>query len=344
MRLGTRLVVVVLLLSMIAAPTVAYHQGPPLVDNNGNPTAIYGCTCHGVGGPLNGQPSDRAVVSVSGVPIQYEIDVAYELTIKVQDANTLAGESGNVAGGFLMSSGDVGTFTWTEEYDIRPASGTTDEDSTDRSTSNNISQSDTDADGQWVVTWTAPSEDAGAVVFYVAGNSVDDSGGADEGDYWNILSFSINPPGTVSNANGDDLTTRTVSVGTYENLFVAEVSEDQIEHERQMALSADVFLKGNIYYWSSLLFLIVGAVLQREVTERKRGEGPSYLARELAYPQILRRGIVAIVLFYIGVTVKADGGDVILWGVAFFCSAWAAYGVYRTWLAMNSEPTPDDVM
>ena len=148
----------------------------------------------------------------------------------------------------------------------------------------------------------------------------------------------------MSNANGDDLSTRTVSVGTYENLFVAEVSEDQIEHERQMALSADVFLKGNIYYWSSLLFLIVGAVLQREVTERKRGEGPSYLARELAYPQILRRGIVAIVLFYIGVTVKADGGDVILWGVAFFCSAWAAYGVYRTWLAMNSEPTPDDVM
>ena len=80
MRLGTRLVVVILLLSMIAAPTVAYHQGPPLVENNGNPTAIYGCTCHGVGGPLNGQPSDRAVVSVSGVPIQYEIDVAYELT------------------------------------------------------------------------------------------------------------------------------------------------------------------------------------------------------------------------------------------------------------------------
>ena len=87
------------------------------------------------------------------------------MTIKVQDANTLAGESGNVAGGFLMSSGDVGTFTWTEDYDIRPAVGTTDEESTARSTSNNISQSDTDEDGEWVVTWTSPSVDDGAVVF-----------------------------------------------------------------------------------------------------------------------------------------------------------------------------------
>ena len=344
MRLGTRLVVVILLLSMVAVPTVAYHQGPPLVDNNGNPTGIYGCTCHGVGGPLNGQPSDRAIVSVSGVPIQYEIDTPYEMTIKVQDANTLAGESGNVAGGFLMSSGDVGTFTWTEDYDIRPAVGTTDEESTARSTSNNISQSDTDEDGEWVVTWTSPSVDDGAVVFYVVGNSINDNGQADEGDYWNVLSFSINPPGTITNADGDDLSTRTVSVGTYENLFVAEITDDQIEQERQLALSADVFLKGNIYYWSSLLFLIVGAVLQREITERKRGERPSYLARELAYPQILRRGIAAAILFYIGVIVKADGGDAPLWSVAFFCSAWAGYGVYRTLLAMNTEPTPDDMM
>ena len=30
MRLGTRLVVVILLLSMVAVPTVAYHQGPLL--------------------------------------------------------------------------------------------------------------------------------------------------------------------------------------------------------------------------------------------------------------------------------------------------------------------------
>ena len=102
------------------------------------------------------------------------------MTIKVQDANTLAGESGNVAGGFLMSSGDVGTFTWTEDYDIRPAVGTTDEESTARSTSNNISQSDTDEDGEWVVTWTSPSVDDGAVVFYVVGNSINDNGQADE--------------------------------------------------------------------------------------------------------------------------------------------------------------------
>jgi len=344
-RTVVRILVLGFLLSILATPSVAYHLGPPSVDNNDNPTAIYGCTCHGVGGPLNGQPSDRAIVSVSGVPIQYDVDVTYNFTILVQDANTLAGESGNVAGGFLMSSGDVGLFTWGENEDIRPALDSPDQDSTERSTVYNISQSDVDDDGQWNIQWTAPSNDLGPIVFLVAGNSINDNDQADEGDYWNVLSFSINPPGTVTNGDdGESLVTRTVSVGTYQNLFVAEITDDQIEHERQVALSADIFLKGNIYYWTSLVLLILGAVVQREVMERKRGDSPAYLASELAYPQMLRFSIVAIVLFYFGVTMKADESSTVLWASSFFCSAWASYGVYRTWLAMNTEPSPDDLM
>ena len=344
-RTFVRILVLGFLLSILATPSVAYHLGPPSVDNNENPTAIYGCTCHGVGGPLNGQPSDRAIVSVSGVPIQYDIDVTYNFTILVQDANTLAGESGNVAGGFLMSSGDIGIFSWDENEDIRAAVGTPDEDSTERSTSYNISQSDVDDDGQWKIQWTAPSSDVGTVVFHVAGNSINDNDQADEGDYWNVLSFSINAPGTVSNADDiDSLVTRTVSVGTYQNLFVAEITDEQIEQERQVALSSDIFLKGNIYYWTSLVMLILGAVVQREVIERKRGERPPYMASELAYPQMIRFSIIAIVLFYFGVSLKADASSTVLWATSFFCSLWASYGVYRTWLAMNTEPSPDDLM
>ena len=97
-RTFVRLTVLIFLFSILATPSVAYHLGPPLEDNNGNPVATACCTCHGVGGPLNGQPSDRAIVSVSGVPIQYDVAVTYNFTILVQDANTLAGESGNIAG------------------------------------------------------------------------------------------------------------------------------------------------------------------------------------------------------------------------------------------------------
>ncbi|HJM66398.1 MAG TPA: choice-of-anchor V domain-containing protein [Candidatus Thalassarchaeaceae archaeon] len=339
-----RIIVLGFLFSILASPTVAYHLGPP-EDNNGKATAVYGCTCHGVGGPLNGQPSDRAIVSVSGVPIQYETNTSYDLVIKVQDSNTLAGESGNVAGGFLMSSGDIGLFSWNESEDIRPAVGTPDQDSTTTSTIHNISQSDVDNDGVWNIVWSSPTDDVGGVVFHVAGNSINDNDQADDGDFWNVLSFSINPPGTITNSgDSESLATRTVSVGTYQNLFVAEITEEQLEEEMQLELSSEVFMKGNIYYWSSLIMLILGAVIQREVMERKRGESPEFLASELAYPQMLKFSTVAALLFYLGVMMKSNDSSIVIWGSSLFCSLWASYGVYRTWLAMNSEPTPDDIM
>ena len=78
--------------------------------------------------------------------------------------------------------------------------------------------------------------------------------------------------------------------------------------------------------------------------DRKRGERPEYLASELAYPQMLKYGIVAALLFYLGVMMKSNESSTMIWGTSFFCSLWASYGVYRSWMAMNTEPTPDDVM
>ena len=121
----------------------------------------YGCSCHN-----NGAPSDRAVVMVTGVPLVYEPSQQYQLTIKVADSLTLSGGEGNVQAGFLMSTDAIGNFSWDESEDIRYADGRQDD----------ISHSEPDLDGTWLVNWQAPSEDVGPIQFWLVGNSVDGGG------------------------------------------------------------------------------------------------------------------------------------------------------------------------
>ena len=117
------------------------------------------------------------------------------------------------------------------------------------------------------------------------------------------------------------------------------------EKERQKNLSDRVFESGNLFYWTSLTALIVGAVFQREIMERRYGSGPEYLATELAYPQGIRRGLLAALAFFFAINWTANGGqhDFII-GCAWFIAAWASYGVYRTVRSAKAEPTVHDVM
>ena len=117
------------------------------------------------------------------------------------------------------------------------------------------------------------------------------------------------------------------------------------EKERQRHLSDAVFESGNLFYWTSLTALIVGAVLQREILERRHNTGPEYLAMELAYPQGIRRGFISLVAFFLAITWTADGGqhDFII-GCTWFIGFWAMYGVYRTVRSAKTEPTVHDVM
>ena len=46
--------------------------------------------------------------------------------------------------------------------------------------------------------------------------------GANEGDNWNLLSFFISSPDTMTNDDEENLALRTISVGDFESLFVAE--------------------------------------------------------------------------------------------------------------------------
>ena len=335
----SRAFICLILVAAVSIPALGMSNGPGAYNSNDELTVKYGCSCHN-----NGASSERAVVMVTGVPLMYEPSESYQLTIRVADSLTLSGGEGNTQAGFLISSDSIGNFTWQDDQDIRYAEGRADD----------VSHSDTDLDGSWVLTWTAPDDDMGIVQFWIAGNSVDGGGIPDEMDYWNVLSFSINPPGTITtDESGSTLETRTISVGTYDSLFLLEVSEEQLEMERQDAISHRVFSQGNLFYWTSLTALIVGAVVQKEILERRYDDGPEFLASELAYPEGIRRALGCLLSFYLGVRWASSDSPIIFQGVdftdfatgtAFFVSAWAAYGVYRTVLAARTLPDAKDVL
>ena len=323
------------LLLMLVGSALAYSAGPPESNAAGDSTATYGCTCHGAGAPPVGTPSTEVVVSISGVPHSYDNGTAYNFTIKVQ-------HSSNTDGGFLLSSGGVGTFSWLEDAGIRPADGS-DEPTSATSTSANISHSETGNPAEWTFIWTAPSTDEGPVSFWLAGNSVDGGGANDDSDHWNLLSFVVNEPGATDAQSEQGLSTRVISVGDYDSLFVSEEDPEQLERERQAELADGVFSTGNTLYFTSLLALIIGAVFQREFLERKRGEGPPWLPKELAYPQGLRRGITAALFFLLGLYWMSNDEPTYMTGPAIFVGFWAAYGVYRTARATRQQPTEPEI-
>ena len=335
----SRLAGCLLVVLAFSLQSIAMSGGPSALNSNDDLTVKYGCTCHN-----SGAPSDRAVVMITGVPLMYEPSQQYTFTISVADSLTLSGGDGNTAAGFILSSDAVGNLSWDDSQEIRYADGRPDD----------ASHSEPKSDGIWTLVWTAPNEDSGSVQFWLVGNSVDGAGIPDDMDYWNLLSFSINPPGTVAaNESASTLDTRTISVGTYDSLFLIEESPEQIEQEKQDAISKRVFSQGNLLYWTSLVALIVGAVVQKEILERRYDDGPEFLSSELAYPQGVRRSIAAILTFYLGVTWASSGDPMTFQGVdfsdfaigtAFFISAWAAYGVYRTVLAARQEPQVKDML
>ena len=97
---------ILLVLSIMSIPAMGMSSGPGYENSDGDPTVKYGCSCHN-----NGAASTRAVVMVTGVPVMYEIDQSYDMTIKVADSLTLSGGDGNTEGGFLMTSDGIGEFS-----------------------------------------------------------------------------------------------------------------------------------------------------------------------------------------------------------------------------------------
>ncbi|MDA0878712.1 MAG: hypothetical protein O3B05_07585, partial [archaeon] len=247
MRPSLRTVLVLAALSlMLTAPALANPNGPPWT-NNGGLTVEAGCTCHG-----GGNPSTAVVVSIAGVPRSYDLGAEYSFTISL-------GHAEYEGGGYMLWDYGAGTLTAGEgSIQVAEEPGA-------------VSQGSVGND--WVVTWTAPTEDIGDVRFQLVGNAVDGSGAPDEADHWNLVSFMVSAPGSTVADDVNDRDLRTISVGDYESLFVAEEDPEALEAERQAELAHAFFDNGNVYYWTTLSVFIVGAVVQGEFYERRFGGG-----------------------------------------------------------------------
>ena len=300
---SARILLVGLIALLFVAPAMSMPGGPPWMSGS-NLTVEVGCTCHG-----DGVPSPNVIVSISGVPRAYDAGETYTFTISLQDAE-------NQEGGFLIWDYGAGTFT--------PGEGSRFADDEPRA----IGQSD--YGNNWVITWTAPAEDTGDVNFQLVGNAVNGNGNFDSGDHWNILSFIISSPGTATNDEADAQDLRTISVGDFETLFVAEEDPEAIEAERQAEIAEDFFEYGNIYYWFTLSIILVGAVVQGQFYEKKFSGGPPHLDMRIAVPQGIRRGLLSIVLAVVFAWTIDSGMS---WGynlVTGMLTLWALFGVYRT--------------
>jgi len=275
-----------------------------------------GCSCHGAGG----SPSSEIILSVSGVPRTYEAGETYNLTISLTHVSYNTG-------GFMIWDYEAGTFDVSEGTKVVPESGGA------------ISH---DAPGNdWIVPWTAPSEDVGDIHFSLAGNVVDGSGAPDAGDHWTTLSFTVSAPGTAT--ADEDVSLRTISVGDYDSLF-GQKSDAQLEAERQAEIASNYFEQGNLYFWTTLSILIIAAVIQGEFYERRFGGGPTHLDMSLAVPQGIRRGIVTLGLA-IGFGWAVD--TELPWGytlVIAMCMLWGIFGVYRTVVQARAEKEAMDLI
>ena len=296
-------VVIAILALLLIAPVIANPNGPPW-KNGADLVVDTGCTCHG-----DGAPSTEVVVSISGVPRSYSIGETYEFTISLQHAS-------NEQGGYLIWDYNAGTLIPGEGSQTVP-----DEPGA-------LSQSE--PGNNWVISWQAPETDIGSVSFQLVGNAVNGNGQFDGGDLWNILSFSISPPETTYQDDTEALQLRTISVGDYDSLFVAEEDPAAVEAERQEKIADNFFTNGNLFYWTTLAIIIIGAVVQGEFYERRFGGGPPHLDMSLAIPQAVRRGIlsiIAILIFAWAIDSSQAWGVVLITGMLML---WAIFGVYRT--------------
>tara|TARA_B100000614_G_scaffold246075_1_gene251745 strand:+ start:138 stop:1133 length:996 start_codon:yes stop_codon:yes gene_type:complete len=295
--------VIAILALLLVAPVIANPNGPPW-KNGADLVVDTGCTCHG-----DGAPSTEVVVSISGVPRSYSIGESYDFTITLQHAT-------NEGGGFLLWDYNSGTLTPGEGSQTVPEEAGA------------LSQSE--PGNNWVVTWTAPASDIGSVSFQLVGNAVNGNGQFDGGDLWNILSFSISPPETTYEDDSENLQLRTISVGDYDALFVAEEDPAAIEAERQKTIADNFFNNGNLFYWTTLSIIIIGAVVQGEFYERRFGGGPPHLDMSLAIPQGVRRSILSVItilIFAWAIDSSQAWGIILITGMLML---WAIFGVYRT--------------
>jgi hypothetical protein len=300
---------------LVAAPAYGNSLGPPWEHNN-RIVPEEGCSCHGAGG----SPSSEVILSISGVPRTYVANATYNFTISLIHASYSTG-------GYMIWDYGSGTFT--------PGDGSKIVVNSSGALSHDAPSND------WLIEWTAPSEDLGDIHFSLAGNAVDGSGSPDAGDHWTTLTFTVSAPGTAT--PDADPSLRTISVGDYDSLF-GQKTDEELEAEKQAEIADDYFTQGNLYFWTTLSILIIAAVIQGEFYERRFGGGPPHLDMKLAIPQGIRRGVVTLGLA-IGFGWAVD--TELPWGytlVIAMCMLWGIFGVYRTVIQARTKAQQQDMV
>ena len=324
-----------IVLLVIIPVALGMPNGPPATDNNGAPVDVVGCTCHGVGYPSNGVPSDAVVVKIAGVPYAYSSGTSYQFTISVESAEA-------AGGGFLLKASTSSRFDWTTDQLVQPWVGTG-EPADQGFSMSAVAQSGPEST-QWIVTWTAP-ETSTPIDFVLIGNAVNGANGNDDGDHWNILDFQIDPDSSAAAGEpGEEPLIRTLAVGDYEALFTSAEDPEAIEATEQQANMDWIFVNGTIAYFATLAILLLGAMVQYEFYERRFGGGPPHLDMTLAVPQGIRRTIAATVALYLAISGFVEGWAAWMNWIFLSLAVFAAYGIYRTILMARSPALTDDVV
>lgn len=300
---------------LLAAPAMGYSEGPPW-ERNDRIIPEEGCSCHGAGE----SPSSEVTVSISGVPRAYTAGESYDMIISLS-------HNSNSNGGFMIWDYGTGILTPGEGSQVVADSPGA------------LSQSTPGND--WTITWVAPDSDQGDVHISMVGNAVDGDEMFSDGDAWNILTFTINSPGTAT--IDEDPSLRTISIGDYDSLF-GQKSAEQIEAERQAELADDYFTNGNLYFYTTLSILIIAAVIQGEFYERRFTGGPQHLDMSLAIPQGIIRGVMTLsMLILLGWAVDSH----LPWGYSLvigMCTLWGIFGVYRTVVEARAPKQAKDIV
>ena len=188
-RFGVVLLLAIALL--LPLQSTASHLGIAGEQDNAGETitdvAKEGCLCH------NPDQSHTVTILANDVPYFWTAGSTYTFHVQV-----IGGPSsgGSYTAGFsmLVSAGELsggeGYESKTQNYDD------------DVLTLTHTATGANEGDRSWLISWTAPEEGAGNVLFWITGNSVSGDGLPGADDMWNQLTFSLREAGDEEEDDG----------------------------------------------------------------------------------------------------------------------------------------------
>ena len=208
---SSRISIAILLCLALVVPlqSTALHTGIGGEQNNGDisDVAKEGCICH------NSVQTHSVTVLADDVPYQWIAGQTYTFHVQVIGGPS---QGGSYTAGFSMRT-SAGELAGSEGYESKTQNW---ED--DLQTLTHTALGSNEEDRSWMISWTAPANGTGNVIFWIAGNSVTGDGLNGPDDMWNQLTFSV-PEGTT-----DDGRLRMIFAGDG-NVVAPEVDHGEID-------------------------------------------------------------------------------------------------------------------